>query len=275
MNSGKEILNEVPVVQAPKLVAPENGTTEVIVSDKMSISSLFEKLSNNKTYLYVVLIVIVLAIIGYYLYVKYFNMGEKKKDSKESKESKESKDSKDSKEQKNSKELKELNKSDDSKKQILNPTNEYYIIDPNGNPILVTPYFIDIMKHNMAKQNPEMQEEEEHQMPQMPQMQQMPQMPQMPQMGPPQLPPPRPQKKQDDTDSSSDDSSTDDSSQKPRPKLSYPTENIPNVMLTEAEDDNLAAQDLNNEEIVELKRQLELMKKNQNYQVTAQNDEDE
>jgi hypothetical protein len=106
----------------------------------------------------------------------------------------------------------------------------------------------------------------------MPQMQQMPQ---MPQMGPPQLPPPRPQKKQDDTDSSSDDSSTDDSSQKPRPKLSYPTENIPNVMLTEAEDDNLAAQDLNNEEIVELKRQLELMKKNQNYQVTAQNDEDE
>jgi len=46
-------------------------------------------------------------------------------------------------------------------------------------------------------------------------------------------------------------------------------------MLTEAEDDNLAAQDLNNEEIVELKRQLELMQKNQNYQVTAQNDEDE
>jgi len=91
MNSGKEILNEVPVVQAPKLVAPDNVAVEVVVSDKTSISSLIEKLTNNKTYLYVVLIVIVLAIIGYYLYIKYFNMPEKKKDSKDSKDSKEQK----------------------------------------------------------------------------------------------------------------------------------------------------------------------------------------
>ena len=51
MNSGKEILNEVPVVQAPKLVAPDNAEIEVTVSNKMSISSFIEKLSNNKTYL--------------------------------------------------------------------------------------------------------------------------------------------------------------------------------------------------------------------------------
>ena len=77
-------------------------------------------------------------------------------------------------------------------------------------------------------------------------------------------------------DASSQDSES--TIEKLRPKLSHPGEhmNIPDkIMLTDAEDDNLANQDLNNDEILELKRQLNIMKKNQAYKVSAQNDEDD
>jgi hypothetical protein len=46
-------------------------------------------------------------------------------------------------------------------------------------------------------------------------------------------------------------------------------------MLSEAEDDNLAAQNLNDKEIAELQKQLSSLQRNQKYKVTAQNDEED
>jgi hypothetical protein len=65
---------------------------------------------------------------------------------------------------------------------------------------------------------------------------------------------------------------------KTRPKLNHPNDlsTIPeNVLVTDAEDDNIAGQDLNDDEIEELKNQLEGLRKNQKQQVTAVNDEDD
>jgi len=176
------------------------------------------------------------------------------------------------------------NKVKEEKKNILNPQNEYYIIDTNGNPIILTTYFFDIMKHNMSKENPDLNQLP---MPKPPtQMAQLP-TPALPQMNlpmPAMLPTPQPrqQKPESESESESESDSEESSSekapvQKQRPRLSHPGETqIPdNVMLTEAEDDNIANQDLTNDEIIELKRQLDIMQKNQNYHVTAQNDEDD
>jgi len=237
-----ELTLEAPVVNV-NVNAPE-------VAKENVISSFFTKLISNKNYIYVLVIVIVLALIGYYLYMKYFSKKTEKK----------------------------IENKKEDKKQILNPQNEYYIIDPNGNPILLTPYFLDIMKHNMTKENPDLNQIP---MPKLPQMASLPQ-PSLPQPSlPTALPTPKKQQESDsdsDSESESDNSSSDKAPvKKQKPRLSHPGESqIPeNVMLTEAEDDNIANQDLTNDEIIELKRQLDIMQKNQNYQVTAQNDEDD
>lgn len=256
-----ELTLEAPVVNAPVVDAPE-------VAKQNVVSSFFTKLISNKNYIYVLLLVIVLALIGYYLYMKYFSKKTEKK----------------SKEDKSEEKVEKVEGKKEEKKNILNPQNEYYIIDPNGNPILLTPYFLDIMKHNMSKENPDLNQLP---MPKPPtQMAQLP-TPSLPQMNPPMpamLPTPQPRQQKSESESESDSESESEESssekapvQKQRPRLSHPGETqIPdNVMLTEAEDDNIANQDLTNDEIIELKRQLDIMQKNQNYHVTAQNDEDD
>ena len=63
-----------------------------------------------------------------------------------------------------------------------------------------------------------------------------------------------------------------------RPRLSHPGEKVQipeKIMLSEAEDDNLASQNLNDKEIAELQKQLSSLQRNQKYKVTAQNDEED
>ena len=220
METAKQVIVE-PVVNA---VTPPSE----------SIFSFFDTLLNNQTYLYLAIVIVVLGVAGWFLYTKYFNTlvnkeGEETKETKENKED-------DKKE---------------NKKNFLNPTNDYYIVDPDGSPILITPYMGDIIRHSMQ------QKQQAQQAQQPPQMQQ-PQT-QQPQMQQPQQPEQMQQK------------------QKSRPKLNHPGEKaqIPDeINLSEPEDDNLGSQDLNEEEIKELKKQLDSMKKNSKYKVTAQNDED-
>jgi len=245
---------EVPIIEVSNNIINEN-----------ILSTFFTKLISNKNYIYVLLLVLVLAIIGYYLYIKYFSkILEKKVKPEETK----------------------IDNSKEEKKQILNPKNDYYIIDPNGKPILITPYFIDILKNSTIKQNPELfqipsQQQYappiEHFMPH-----KIPQVPQVPQVVPPVVPkvvPQVPQSPIEKTESENSPESEESSSEKTpvensRLSNSNDLNQIPdNVMLSEAEDDNIANQDLTNDEIIELKRQLEIMQKNQNYQITAQNDD--
>ena len=62
---------------------------------------------------------------------------------------------------------------------------------------------------------------------------------------------------------------------KQRPKLSHPKDKVDNLGLSEIEDENIAALNLTNEEMAELKKQILALKKSQNKQISAQNDEDD
>jgi len=226
METAKQVILE-PVVKA---VTPPSE----------SISSFFDTLLNNQTYLYLAIVIVVLGVAGWVLYTKYFIT----LDNKESKEE-HNKDNKDNKE--------------DNKKNFLNPTNDYYIVDPDGSPILITPYMGDIIRHSMQQKQQAQQQQAQQQQAQPPQPPQQQQQPQQPQQTVQQQPQQKQQK------------------QKSRPKLNHPGEKaqIPDeVILSEPEDDNLGSQDLNEDEIKELKKQLDSLKKNQKYKVTAQNDED-
>jgi hypothetical protein len=86
--------------------------SEQTVETIQKSNSLLEQLSGYKTYLYILLVVLVLSAIGYYLYIKHFKTKDVKTDV-----------------------------STQPKKEILNPNTEYYIVDAQGNPILVNQYF--------------------------------------------------------------------------------------------------------------------------------------
>ena len=62
---------------------------------------------------------------------------------------------------------------------------------------------------------------------------------------------------------------------KQRPKLSHPKDKADNLGLSEIEDENIAALNLTNEEMAELKKQILALKKSQNKQISAQNDEED
>lgn len=92
--------------------------------------SFFSKLLENKLYLIILGVVIVLGAIGYYLYFKYMKGGS----------------------------IKSLFGGSspviETKKHILNPSEEYYLLDPNGNPILISPYFNDIVRSHILQNQP-------------------------------------------------------------------------------------------------------------------------
>lgn len=193
-------------------------------SNSVPGSSLLEQVLSNKTYLYIVLAVVVLAAIGFYLYKKQLLGGkeEKKEEQVQKKE---------------------------GAKEILQPTKEYYLVDSNGNPILVNKYFSKILQSEMQDQAQMQHQQQAHgsimvnnQIP---------------------LPPPP----------SSYQQAQRTVQQKQRPRLSHPGEvEIDNVDVTEREDENVATQDLTQTEIDELRKQLEMMQRKQVAPITAQNE---
>lgn len=206
--------------QVPEVVKEVVEKINDSINEQASV--VINKITGKKTAIYLIILVIVLGGIGYYLYKKHFNKPEEPK--KEDKPV--------------------IKKEDDSgKKQILNPSNEYYILDPNGNPILISTYFNDIVKLHLTKQ----------------QMMQAPVMVQIPMQA---------QEKTPDTDKNQRQEI------KQRPKLTHPDESDENES-SEQEDDNIADQNLTNEEIEALKKELEIMERKQKAQVMAQNDEDD
>ena len=233
METAKEVIVE-PVVIAATTV-PE------------SMISFFDTLLTNTNYLYLSLIIVVLVVVGWYLYTNHFKTDAVKIDTTKKNE--------------------DTKETDNTKKNFLNPTNDYYIVDPDGSPILITPYIVDIIKHSMQQKQqaqgqaqPQDQQMQQQQMQQQQMQQQQAQQQQAQQM----------QQQQAQQKAQQEKS-------KQRPKLSHPGEKVQipdDIILSEPEDDNLGSQDLNDDEIKELKKQLESLKKNQKHKVTAQNDED-
>ena len=255
-NAVPSIANAVPTINS--------GVAETVLSTESS-SSLLEQIYNNKTYVYIFLVVLVLAGIGIYLYLSQTS----------SKNSKDSKDSKDSK-------VKE-DKSSEETKDLLNPNKDYYIVDPNGKTILINKYLPKILQTEMQEEDMQIQNQKmiQQQMAQQQLMQQQLMQQQMLQQEIMQqpiminnqnsLPPPSGQNRLIQTQQHSSQQHSSQKKSQQRPKLSHPGEEIiPNVNLDE--DDNIANQDLTQTEIDELKKQLEVMQRNQSAPITAENE---
>jgi hypothetical protein len=119
------------VVSAP---APAPSLVEKAdLETKVKSESLLQQLTSNKLYIYIIIGIIVLAVIGYYLYTKHFS----KKDKSEKQE----------KAQETSSTKKDL----ESKKHILSPDTEYYLLDRSGNPILMNQYFGSFLNNSQEQ----------------------------------------------------------------------------------------------------------------------------
>ena len=243
METAKEVIVEPVITTAPE-----------------SVLSFFDTLLTNKNYLYVSVIVLVLAVVGWVLYTKYFKTSELKIEGV-----------------KNVEENKEAD-ADKTKKNFLNPTNDYYIVDPDGSPILITPYIVDIIKHSMQqKQQGQQGQQQADQQAQQQAEQQKAEQQQAQQKAQQQRIQQRKQAQQKQAQQALAQKQRKEERAKSRPQLSHPGEKaqIPDdIIVSEPEDENLGSQDLNDDEIKELKKQLDSLKRNQQYNVTAQNDED-
>lgn len=189
---------------------------------------------DNINYIYIFLVLIVLILIGYYLYNKYMVKDDSKKPENEKKKEVIAEEDEELKNKLNPKE---------KVKNVLNPREDYYVIDKKGNSILVNSYIPDIINNNLVNVS-----EMKHLQTLNNKLQQ-----ELTQLNNEKLKPVQ------------------------RPKLNHPgeTQHIPeNILLTEAEDENIATQDLTNDEIAELKSQLQSLQRSQHYQVSALNDED-
>jgi hypothetical protein len=232
---------------------------------------------------YIVLILVVLIAIGVYLYRKYF-IKTKEKLENTSKETK--------------------------SKQILDTTKEYYLKDPNNNEILLNSFFNDIIVNNKVSKDKLIEQLElnkkqiqndyealQVQKQQVAQLQQdltlkiqeahnshqayqahlahqSSQSPQQPPQ-PYQQQPPQSYQQQQLNQNQPQQSQTTTTEKKQRPKLSHPSDKADNIALSEIEDENIAALNLTNDEMIELKKQILALKKSQKQQISAQNDEDE
>ena len=209
-------------------------------------------------------IIVIGAGVGWFLYTKYFKTSELKIESI-----------------KNVEENKEADK-DKTKKNFLNPTNDYYIVDPDGSPILITPYIVDIIKHSMqqkqqGQQQTEQQTQQVQQQAEQQAQQQAQQKAEQQAQQKAQQIAQRKQAQQKQAQQALAQKQRKEERAKSRPQLSHPGEKaqIPDeIIVSEPEDENLGSQDLNDDEIKELKKQLDSLKRNQKYNVTAQNDED-
>ena len=96
--------------------------------------SILESLYNNKNYFIIIIVaLIVLSGIGFYLYKKQLNNTLISKPTNT--------------------EPKPTNTESKSSKEIVQPNKEYYIIDQNGNPILINKYFHNILQSEKQSEN--------------------------------------------------------------------------------------------------------------------------
>ena len=278
MNNSPTIDKATAYVNGPSLI--EN----TIIETQLKNESLLEQLTSKKLYIYVIIAICVLAYISYYLYNKYFSNKEQIIETISN------------------------NKQLESKKHILSPDTEYYLLDNDGNPILMNEH-LNIFLQNQSEQTKQLeqpkqpeqtilinnklsqysepskqQQQTQQQQTQQQQMQkqqmqkqqmQQQQMQKQQQMQMQQQQMQQQQMQQQQLQQQQMQQQQMQQQQKQRPRLSHPNvETNNNVNITDNEDDNIATQDLTQDEIEGLKKQLDLMQMKQSASITAQNDED-
>ena len=122
-------VDKVISVSAPASVVVPSLVETAAIESQVKSESLLEQLTSNKLYIYIIIAIVVLAFIGYYLYSKHFSKKDQPEKFQESRETNPDKKEKEI----------------ESKKHILSPDTEYYLLDRSGNPILMNQHFANIL----------------------------------------------------------------------------------------------------------------------------------
>ena len=118
-------------------------STPSLIETNINNESFLQQLLSNKIYIYIIIGIIILAIVSYYLYIKYFYKSEKKATLEE--------------QEKKEKEEPEKEESEkETKKHIISPNIEYYLLDSSKNPILINNLSVLINDKLIKQQRPKL-----------------------------------------------------------------------------------------------------------------------
>ena len=115
-------------------------STPSLIETNINNESFLQQLLSNKIYIYIIIGIIILAIASYYLYIKYFYKSEKEATSEEP--------------EKEEPEKEEPEK--ETRKHIISPDIEYYLLDSSKNPILINNLSVLINDKLIKQQRPKL-----------------------------------------------------------------------------------------------------------------------
>jgi len=116
-------------------------STPSLIETNINNESFLQQLLSNKIYIYIIIGIIILAIASYYLYIKYFYKSEKEEPEKEEPEKEEPEKEEPEKE---------------TRKHIISPDIEYYLLDSSKNPILINNLSVLINDKLIKQQRPKL-----------------------------------------------------------------------------------------------------------------------
>ena len=111
-------------------------STPSLIETNINNESFLQQLLSNKIYIYIIIGIIILAIASYYLYIKYFYKSEKEEPEKEEPEKEEPEK--------------------ETRKHIISPDIEYYLLDSSKNPILINNLSVLINDKLIKQQRPKL-----------------------------------------------------------------------------------------------------------------------
>jgi FtsZ-interacting cell division protein ZipA len=114
---------------------------KIAVDTQGNSESLLHQLTNNKLYIYIIIAIIVLALIGYYLYTKHFSKSKSEKKVEKLEENS------------NLEQKSQSEQVRENRKHILSPDTEYYLLDRNGNPVLMNQHFSHFLQGQTMTNN--------------------------------------------------------------------------------------------------------------------------
>ena len=115
-------------------------STPSLIETNINNESFLQQLLSNKIYIYIIIGIIILAIASYYLYIKYFYKSEKEATTEEP--------------EKEEPEKEEPEK--ETRKHIISPDIEYYLLDSSKNPILINNLSVLINDKLIKQQRPKL-----------------------------------------------------------------------------------------------------------------------
>ena len=145
-------LDDIPV--SANVSVPFSSTvsapisTPSLIETNINNESFLQQLLSNKIYIYIIIGIIILAIASYHLYIKYFYKSEKEATTEEQ--------DKEEKEEPEKEEPEKEEPEKETRKHIISPNIEYYLLDSSKNPILINNLSVLINDKLIKQQRPKL-----------------------------------------------------------------------------------------------------------------------